>query len=201
MIRRPPRSTLFPYTTLFRSTLLDIDSNSSGTIWDLTDGTRKPFGFMPFYAGPIIFGADGHAYVWDQAANGALYDITPGGNLTTITPIVQNVYPGGFSFPDGAALDTAGNFYVANSETDNQQFARITPFGEVTYLPPIVHFTGGMLVIDSTLYFSEGGSGTVKALDLNTNNVTVFATGFRVAHDHFSGQLARDPRGHLYVLS
>src|SRR5260370_32745040 len=24
MIRRPPRSTLFPYTTLFRSTLLDI---------------------------------------------------------------------------------------------------------------------------------------------------------------------------------
>src|SRR2546427_4124379 len=25
MIRRPPRSTLFPYTTLFRSTLLDAD--------------------------------------------------------------------------------------------------------------------------------------------------------------------------------
>src|SRR3712207_7347781 len=25
MIRRPPRSTLFPYTTLFRSVLLDLD--------------------------------------------------------------------------------------------------------------------------------------------------------------------------------
>src|SRR2546427_5780293 len=25
MIRRPPRSTLFPYTTLFRSLLLDVD--------------------------------------------------------------------------------------------------------------------------------------------------------------------------------
>src|SRR2546427_8665430 len=25
MIRRPPRSTLFPYTTLFRSTLIDYD--------------------------------------------------------------------------------------------------------------------------------------------------------------------------------
>src|SRR5256885_3901970 len=27
MIRRPPRSTLFPYTTLFRSEFLDIDGN------------------------------------------------------------------------------------------------------------------------------------------------------------------------------
>ena len=25
MIRRPPRSTLFPYTTLFRSTQIDLD--------------------------------------------------------------------------------------------------------------------------------------------------------------------------------
>src|SRR5260221_3773147 len=28
MIRRPPRSTLFPYTTLFRSTLLSVPSES-----------------------------------------------------------------------------------------------------------------------------------------------------------------------------
>src|SRR3712207_8232941 len=32
MIRRPPRSTLFPYTTLFRS--------------ELTDGDRAPFGSL-----------------------------------------------------------------------------------------------------------------------------------------------------------
>src|SRR5258708_19651112 len=30
MIRRPPRSTLFPYTTLFRSTQLDLSVLSSG---------------------------------------------------------------------------------------------------------------------------------------------------------------------------
>ena len=29
MIRRPPRSTLFPYTTLFRSANLDLDFNRS----------------------------------------------------------------------------------------------------------------------------------------------------------------------------
>src|SRR2546429_1199404 len=31
MIRRPPRSTLFPYTTLFRSTVLDRQQTSAGT--------------------------------------------------------------------------------------------------------------------------------------------------------------------------
>src|SRR2546430_9029721 len=32
MIRRPPRSTLFPYTTLFRSTLLVTAATLAGTI-------------------------------------------------------------------------------------------------------------------------------------------------------------------------
>src|SRR5256886_11425290 len=35
MIRRPPRSTLFPYTTLFRSAIEGIDVSSAGTgAWD-----------------------------------------------------------------------------------------------------------------------------------------------------------------------
>src|SRR5438270_7690475 len=47
MIRRPPRSTLFPYTTLFRSEIIA-----------LTRGlTRK--------------NADMHAGVWDKSAEGA----------------------------------------------------------------------------------------------------------------------------------
>src|SRR2546430_8937578 len=43
MIRRPPRSTLFPYTTLFRSAL---DVNASGQVvgWsELQDGTAHAF--------------------------------------------------------------------------------------------------------------------------------------------------------------
>src|SRR3712207_7539377 len=32
MIRRPPRSTLFPYTTLFRSLLTDIEGSTS--LWE-----------------------------------------------------------------------------------------------------------------------------------------------------------------------
>src|ERR1035437_10923102 len=35
MIRRPPRSTLFPYTTLFRSALPSQPKNCAGTGWAL----------------------------------------------------------------------------------------------------------------------------------------------------------------------
>src|SRR5256885_13049418 len=35
MIRRPPRSTLFPYTTLFRSLrVLDVAGNGTADLWD-----------------------------------------------------------------------------------------------------------------------------------------------------------------------
>src|SRR3712207_8080829 len=35
MIRRPPRSTLFPYTTLFRSTTYALDLQLLGGVWIL----------------------------------------------------------------------------------------------------------------------------------------------------------------------
>src|SRR2546430_3047185 len=35
MIRRPPRSTLFPYTTLFRSCILDTVSSETGQSCDI----------------------------------------------------------------------------------------------------------------------------------------------------------------------
>src|SRR3712207_8678472 len=58
MIRRPPRSTLFPYTTLFRSEIIDHDTKGGGThaseflegvnpdgkvpVLELDDGTMLP---------------------------------------------------------------------------------------------------------------------------------------------------------------
>src|SRR3712207_7580684 len=38
MIRRPPRSTLFPYTTLFRSNIVDV---AAGNFADLGDSLRS----------------------------------------------------------------------------------------------------------------------------------------------------------------
>src|SRR5260370_26141842 len=37
MIRRPPRSTLFPYTTLFRSVIVFADTNADGRITTADD--------------------------------------------------------------------------------------------------------------------------------------------------------------------
>src|SRR5690349_23477492 len=43
MIRRPPRSTLFPYTTLFRSPLRTQKIFTiSPRLWNLPNATRKP---------------------------------------------------------------------------------------------------------------------------------------------------------------
>src|SRR5436190_9775037 len=45
MIRPPPRSTLFPYTTLFRSVVvLDDDTAHTGTTDSLTAGRAVPHG-------------------------------------------------------------------------------------------------------------------------------------------------------------
>src|SRR5256885_4995659 len=44
MIRRPPRSTLFPYTTLFRSALIERVYSFNGDIWTyriLENGIRR----------------------------------------------------------------------------------------------------------------------------------------------------------------
>src|SRR3712207_7129807 len=48
MIRRPPRSTLFPYTTLFRSRIVGPQWDArSHEIRDLLTRTTMPFEFYP----------------------------------------------------------------------------------------------------------------------------------------------------------
>src|SRR2546422_7396847 len=41
MIRRPPRSTLFPYTTLFRSYIVPLAESSIDMIWAPAYGSNK----------------------------------------------------------------------------------------------------------------------------------------------------------------
>src|SRR2546422_11664690 len=47
MIRRPPRSTLFPYTTLFRSVQLEID------LYWITKGGQDPLAYFARWPGRI----------------------------------------------------------------------------------------------------------------------------------------------------
>src|SRR5437879_10338070 len=44
MIRRPPRSTLFPYTTLFRSDVFNVNSTSFGRLTGTFDPRIVQFG-------------------------------------------------------------------------------------------------------------------------------------------------------------
>src|SRR2546430_12567566 len=61
MIRRPPRSTLFPYTTLFRSTggdlvfqgtaegkVVALDAKSGRELWSFSLGTPQSGGIMSY---------------------------------------------------------------------------------------------------------------------------------------------------------
>src|SRR3712207_8586991 len=41
MIRRPPRSTLFPYTTLFRSFALEDATVENGCLWAIPGGHKR----------------------------------------------------------------------------------------------------------------------------------------------------------------
>src|SRR3712207_8314328 len=50
MIRRPPRSTLFPYTTLFRSECGSAAAMASAAIVEMMGGTPK----MALHAGAIV---------------------------------------------------------------------------------------------------------------------------------------------------
>src|SRR2546425_6283650 len=52
MIRRPPRSTLFPYTTLFRSPSSSLESGSSSPNW--ASPSRSPRLQRPKQLGRII---------------------------------------------------------------------------------------------------------------------------------------------------
>src|SRR3989449_10756395 len=62
MIRRPPRSTLFPYTTLFRSpTGIALPHEQIGTIPD-TEWKRRRFS-QPWFEGETLSVAIGQGYV------------------------------------------------------------------------------------------------------------------------------------------
>src|SRR5260221_6460612 len=50
MIRRPPRSTLFPYTTLFRSYMGTPVENKVAYYWEGDDGSTRTLTYKDLYA-------------------------------------------------------------------------------------------------------------------------------------------------------
>src|SRR3712207_9591773 len=96
MIRRPPRSTLFPYTTLFRSgSVVLADSDSEAALFSTTtDSALKPGSTRSRcirldYTGSLP--ADIHMYVGTPPADAG----TPNAGATTLDPyLVMSVERG-----------------------------------------------------------------------------------------------------------
>src|SRR3712207_9360499 len=65
MIRRPPRSTLFPYTTLFRSLVVDRVINTEEIVVKAVGGQLKAIGL---YSGATVLGDGTVALILDVQA-------------------------------------------------------------------------------------------------------------------------------------
>lgn len=152
------------------------------------------------YIGAMAVRGDGRLFVTTTANNGALYDITDGGDLTSTTPLAQNIFPQGAS-PEGLAFDPDGNAFMANTELGVQPVAIVAPDGTVGYLPDLYDNPVGLAVLNGLLYIVEAGQGRVWTWDLSSGNRELFAAGFRPGGSHVSGTLTVDRYGRLLMMS
>src|SRR5215218_7519332 len=77
MIRRPPRSTLFPYTTLFRSLILDVTGHRDSLMAGSLDGPDRLLGIrlLGFQVGDQHIGSlsckgEGHGAPYPRVPTG-----------------------------------------------------------------------------------------------------------------------------------
>ncbi|HET6479726.1 MAG TPA: hypothetical protein VFG35_06765, partial [Actinoplanes sp.] len=170
---------------------------NAGAIFDVTTGTAVAFARIPSdgWVGGLLFTPTGRLYAATDYAGGSLFDISAGGNLTAAVPFARGLGQG----ISGLTRDAAGNLYVA-SQVANTKVRKVSIAGAVTQLPRAFNYPGDVLAVGNFLYVSEGATGTIWKVDLTTNDVTSFATGFAPATTHFSGQLTRNSLGKLFVF-
>src|SRR5437660_3797512 len=80
MIRRPPRSTLFPYTTLFRSTEKSMNEKTAANLWGGRFTGETDSGFAEFNRS---FGFDRRLFPADVQASIAHCDALVGADVLT----------------------------------------------------------------------------------------------------------------------
>lgn len=147
------------------------------------------------WLGPLLIAPDGHVYAATSALNGALFDITAGGDLENATPTATDLGV----YPWTLVADSLGNIYKTGGL--EARIRKISPEGEVSLFGPQLKVGGGIALDEAAgvLYVAEGSSGSVHRVVLATGASTVFATGFPPHDDHFSGQILRTRQGRLYM--
>src|SRR2546426_1052285 len=102
MIRRPPRSTLFPYTTLFRSPSIEtVQDPASGTVGDTFKDNAKLSG---------LFGAHAGGTASFKLFNNKTCDASEGGLIASDGPVAVDGN-GEYATPHGASPNQAGTYY------------------------------------------------------------------------------------------
>jgi len=177
-------------------------STNAGKVYDITSGTPVYFATVPAdgWLGPMGVRGDDHLFAVTDADGGSLWDITAGGDYTLSTPLASNIFSSSLSYPEGLAFDSSNNAYITNSEAGSQQIAKVTSGGTVSYLTGTFDNARGLVVIGSTLYIAEGGTGKILAYDLTSNTVSTFATGFKSGSDHIAATLTLDTSGNIIAL-
>src|SRR5260370_35231778 len=122
MIRRPPRSTLFPYTTLFRSGVRGISGDNGPATQALFQG---PANAVRDSAGNVYI-LDG-AILWKIGLDGTLSRISgfPGASQDE-GPAAKVDLSNGMSL----AIDEQANIYIGSYRAVRQ----LTPSGKVAHL-------------------------------------------------------------------
>src|SRR3712207_9591086 len=99
MIRRPPRSTLFPYTTLFRSLLTNFETEQS----------------------PATYA---RMYQVDNLPGGHVISLGPGNETAVLSAL--NAFPGGLQMGGGITPDNAKTYLDRKSTRLNSSHANIS---------------------------------------------------------------------------
>src|ERR1039457_2650406 len=171
MIRRPPRSTLFPYTTLFRSTINCAIASNTLTCTAGGAVSIAPAGSIDvsFLASPTAPGIFANPLGPPDTTADAVYGQF--GNFTTATANNGGITANSLSAPVGDVLDSVGNLYAADNSNNRVLFY---PAGSTT----------------ATRVYGQGGSFTTGTS--NTGGVTA---------NSLSGpyHVALDSTGNLYV--
>src|ERR1035437_5180618 len=148
MIRRPPRSTLFPYTTLFRSPdgkiyRISVNSSGNGKPEVFYDPKAKYIWALAFDSAGNLFAATGD--------RGELHRVTPGGKGAVFFKTEE-------THVRSLAIDAKGNLILGTEP--GGLVLRVSPAGEgfVLYQMPKREVTAVAYAPDGAIYAAAVGT-------------------------------------------
>src|SRR2546425_1021857 len=157
MIRRPPRSTLFPYTTLFRSTLQNITWTKTGSIANV----RLDYSANGTFSDAVVIVAS------TPAAAGSYAWTIPDALSTTVKVRVTDVSDSTVTDASDAAFTILAGFTL--SAPNGGEVWTVGSSQNITWT------TGGSVTNVKLVYSTDGGSTYPNVIIASTPNTGTFA--------------------------